>query len=794
MRILFCNKYNFNFSGTETYLFELIELARSKGHATALFSMADRPGRSSPANRHLAPFVDFKTGAQSWLARARLAGHALYSTQARQRLREMIADFQPDVAHVRNIYHHLSPSILWELKACRVPVLYHLNDFKLLCPSYNMVSGGSACERCAGGQFRHVISEGCYRGPRGASWVLAAEAYLHSWLQTYQKCVDLFLAPSEFVRDKLVEHGWDAGKIAVLPHFQKLSPVAPTKDSGPILYFGRLSPEKGVQDLIRAMQALPQAELQIAGDGPQRDELKYLAANLNLQNVKFLGQLDGADLQTVIAGSRFTVLPSHAYETFGKSILESYAAGKAVVASDLGSRRELVQHEKTGLLFRPGDVSALQAALLQLIEHPQKAAQMGAAGLDRARQRHSPDLHFGELIKLYQSLQREPATEMQKLRVAFIGGRGVGSEYSGIETYYEEAGKRLAERGLAVTIYCRSYFTRAARHYAGMRLVRLPTIRTKHLETPVHTLISTLHAAFSECDIVHYHALGPALFSFIPRLFGKRTVVTVQGLDWRRRKWNALAAAVLRLGERAAVGLPNATMVVSRALQNRYRAGGTETIYVPNGTILRERRFPSGVGRWGLTPKQYILFLGRLSPEKNCHLLLQAYLRLQTNVELVLAGGAPGSDAYASGLRAYASNRVHFPGWVNGAERDELLSNAMLLVLPSDIEGLSLVVLEAMGAGVCVLTSDIPENRELVEKTGFTFRRGDIDALTVMLKTLIEHPEMRREAEGRARARVRENYLWDDIAGQIEDVYRQVSGSRGDSGAGGVLKKFRKAA
>jgi glycosyltransferase involved in cell wall biosynthesis len=793
MKILFCNKYNFNFSGTESYLFELMELARSKGHETALFSMADPRGEASPYDRHLSPLVDFKSGKQSLLTRARLAARAIYSIEARRRLRGMISEFRPNVAHVRNIYHHLSPSILWELKARGVPVLYHLNDFKLLCPSYNMVSHGSPCERCTGGKFRHVVTEGCYQGPRGTTWVLAAEAYLHLWLRTYEKCVDLFLAPSQFVKDKLVENGWDAGKISVSPHFQILPDRgAEPEGDAPILYFGRLSPEKGVHDLLRAMQALPHVRLQIAGEGPQRTELERLAAELKLENVEFLGHLQGEALQFRIAMSRFTVLPSRAYETLGKSILESYAHGRAVVASDLGSRRELVQDGRTGLLFPPGDVSELQQAMGYLVSNPRAASQMGAAGRELVRERHSAEAHFRELSALYESLRKKSARDAHSeaptaahargrprhaLRIAFIGGRGVGSQYSGIETYYEEAGGRLVARGHEVTVYCRTYFTPSGPRYGGLRLLRLPTIRTKHLETAVHTFLSTVHAVFCDYDIIHYHALGPALFSFIPRLFGKRTVVTVQGLDGRRRKWGVLAATVLRVGELAAVRLPHATMVVSRTLQSHYRERhGAETVYVPNGTTLRGRGFPSGVDRWGLSPKQYILFLGRLSPEKNCHLLLQAYLQTKAKVDLVLAGGACGSDAYASGLRAYESERIHFTGWVSGVERDQLLSNAMLLVLPSDIEGLSLVLLEAMGAGVCVLASDIAENRELVENAGFTFRGRDVHDLARMIELLSEHPEMRRDAENRARARIRREYLWDDVADQIEGVYRQVSG------------------
>ena len=163
MRILFCNKYNYAFSGTEVYLFEAMELLRSKGHEVALFSMADPRGSPTPYDRHFVPHIDFKKQG-GWLHKAGLAGRAIYSLEARRRIRGMIAEFRPDVAHVRNIYHHLSPSILWELKAQKVPVVYHLNDFKVLCASYNLVLRGEACEACKGGEFWHALKEKCYPG------------------------------------------------------------------------------------------------------------------------------------------------------------------------------------------------------------------------------------------------------------------------------------------------------------------------------------------------------------------------------------------------------------------------------------------------------------------------------------------------------------------------------------------------------------------------------------------------------------------------------------------------------
>lgn len=806
MRILFCNKYNYPFSGTEVYLFELMDLLRSRGHEVALFSMADPRGKATLYDRHFVPHIDFKNG--SALQKAKSALHAIYSPDARRRIRAMIDDFRPDVAHVRNIYHHLSPSILWELKKQGVPVLYHLNDFKLLCPAYNLVSQGESCEACKGGKFWRVLRSKCYPGI-GARSLLMAEAYVHRWLGTYRKCVDLFIAPSMFVRDKFVEHGWDCDRFEVLPHFQSV-PTARGLDDGKasLLYFGRLSQEKGVDDLLRAMKGVPQMQLTVAGDGPQRNELLDLTKELGLNNVEFVGQVRGPDLDALVSRSRFTVLPSHAYETLGKTILESYALGKAVVASDLGSRRELVSHGKTGLLYPTGDVSRLAEAIQSLGSNPRLAEEMGREGRELVRRRYAPQWHYESLMEIYERLTAKnrnfsrgklvPTTDAppwekkcapmwiwnagettvpqkRKLSVAFIGGRGVISKYSGIEAYYEEVGRRLANMGHEVTIYCRNYFTPAIGKHNGMRLTRLPTVRSKHLETVVHTLLSTLHAVTQPCDIVHYHALGPALFSFIPRIFGKKTFVTVQGLDWQRKKWGRFASAVLRLGERASVMLPNGTMVVSLALQQHYREQhGVEAFYVPNGGVIREARRPAAIFHWDLEPGRYILFLGRFSPEKGCHLLVEAYEKLHTEVKLVMAGASSYCDDYSRELRSHSGERIKMLDWVSGETLDELLTNAMIFVLPSDLEGLSLALLDAMGAGLCVLASDVPENIEAVQDAGFTFRRGDADDLADRLRYLIANPAVRQAAGKMAKIRVREHYLWPDIAAEIEKAYFKV--------------------
>jgi glycosyltransferase involved in cell wall biosynthesis len=280
---------------------------------------------------------------------------------------------------------------------------------------------------------------------------------------------------------------------------------------------------------------------------------------------------------------------------------------------------------------------------------------------------------------------------------------------------------------------------------------------------------------FSRYDVVHYHCLGPALFSFLPRLTGKKTMVTVQGLDWQRRKWGRIASQVLRWGEAAAVTLPNATMVVSRTLQKHYRTRyGRSTVYVPNGASLRPRRELKRLEEWGLTSGNYILYLGRFSPEKNCHLLIDAFEEASTGMKLVLAGGSSHSDEYVERLRRRQSERIRLLPWIGGEDLDELLSNAAIFVLPSDLEGLSLALLDAMAAGVSVLTSDIPENLEVVNGVGFTFKRGDRADLTRLLQFLIDNPELRRQMAAKGEQRINEQYLWPEIARSIEKAYYEV--------------------
>ncbi len=309
-----------------------------------------------------------------------------------------------------------------------------------------------------------------------------------------------------------------------------------------------------------------------------------------------------------------------------------------------------------------------------------------------------------------------------------------------------------------------------------MRIIRIPTFRTKHFETLIHTALSTFHAMFRDYDIVHYQALGPSLFAFIPRLFGKRTVVTVQGLDWQRQKWGGFARWFLKKCEKMSIEFPNGAVVVSQFLQNYYRQKYGKLPYrVPNGVNMPKKRAMEEILKYDLLPQQYILYVGRLSPEKNCHLLIEAYKKLDTSAKLVFAGGSSHTDTYVKKLMQNKNDRIRFLGYVSGRPLEELLSNALIFVLPSTIEGISIALLEAMSYGNCVLVSDIPENLELIKGgAGFSFRNGDRDELERMLRYLLGNVGAREEGGKMAEEAVREKYRWSMVVSEMEKVYFDI--------------------
>ncbi len=358
------------------------------------------------------------------------------------------------------------------------------------------------------------------------------------------------------------------------------------------------------------------------------------------------------------------------------------------------------------------------------------------------------------------------------MKIAMIGQKGVPATYGGIERHVEEVGMRLAARGHEVSVYCRFYYTRAKDRYRGIRLLRLPSIKTKHLDTASHCAVSTLDALFRGYDIVHFHALGPSMFSFVPRGVGAKTLVTVHGLDWQREKWGRFASWVLRKCEYPAVYFPTCTVVVSQTLQEYFRSKySKETVVIPNGTNLPTPRALSKLRKMNLEPGNYILFVGRLVPEKGCHFLVEAYERINPALKLVIAGGSSFSSDYVDGIKKHASDKVILLDYVYGEALEELWSNAFLVVQPSTIEGLSISLLEALSFGKCVLVSDIPENMEVVGDCAPSFRTKDVDDLTAKLRSLLESPATVQEYERKGKELILSRFTWDGVTGSLEKLY-----------------------
>lgn len=372
-----------------------------------------------------------------------------------------------------------------------------------------------------------------------------------------------------------------------------------------------------------------------------------------------------------------------------------------------------------------------------------------------------------------------------ELRVAMIGQKGYPPVHGGIERHVAELAVRLARRGIAVDIYSRPHYSDAdgPTPEPGVRVLRRASLPTKHLDAISHTAVCTLDSLGRDHDVVHYHALGPGLLAGVPRWLRRRpTVTTVHGLDWQREKWGAVARSVLRWGERASARLPDRTVVVSQALAEHYaRRHGRETVCIPNGIPEPTRREPQLMEGLGVR-RPYVLFVGRLVPEKGCHVLLDAYARLPEELRaaygLVVAGDAGFTRGYADGLRARAVDGVHFTGYVHGPVLDELYSNATAVCLPSSLEGLSIALLESMSYGNACLVTDIPPNLEAGGDTVRYVPAGDADRLADGLADLLRDPEGRARLAAAARTRALGNYSWETAADATAALYRELCGRR----------------
>lgn len=376
------------------------------------------------------------------------------------------------------------------------------------------------------------------------------------------------------------------------------------------------------------------------------------------------------------------------------------------------------------------------------------------------------------------------AGNSSQLQIAMVGHKRVPSREGGVEVVVEELSARMVRRGHRVTCYNRGghhvsgkeFDRQRLKTYQGIRLKTVPTLDVRGAAAMSASVAAALCCAFSRYDVVHFHAEGPCAALWIPKLLGKRCVATIHGLDWQRAKWGRFASRCMKFGEKVAVKYADEIIVLSRQVQNyfwdTYRR---KTVFIPNGVNPPQIRPAEEIRRkFGLEKGSYILFLGRLVPEKGLVYLIEAFRGLDTDKKLVIAGGASDTDAFAAELRQMAAEdpRIHFTGFVQGTLLEELYSNAYCYCLPSDLEGMPLSLLEAMSYGNCCLVSDIAECAEVVEDKALLFAKSDVRDLREKLQTLCGHPEMVRGYREQARDFILNKYNWDEVVEKTLGLYR----------------------
>lgn len=407
MRVLVCNKFYRPVGGPETIVFDTIRELEALGHTAVPFAMDHPDNRESQYSDYFVSGIDYNSKQSKGIKRLlKEASDIIYSREAREKIEKLIADTKPDIAHLHNIYHQLSPSVLTALKKAGIPTILTLHDPKLICSNYLLLRNGrEVCERCAGKWYHHAVLNRCVKDSRASSLVCAVEGTIHRLLGSYERNTDLFITPSRWLKDKMVEHGrLKAGQVEVLYNYADTKSFTPNYTPGDYgLFLGKVESFKGVLTLLEACKLVPDFEIRFAGRGTLLDEGRRIAADGGLR-VSFLGFQTGDDLNRQISESRFVLLPAEWYENCPMVILEAFSAGKPVIASNMGGIPELIDHGVDGLIFEAGNAEELASCIRQLAADPDLASEMGRRGRAKVEERFSIQAYMQSLLGIYERL------------------------------------------------------------------------------------------------------------------------------------------------------------------------------------------------------------------------------------------------------------------------------------------------------------------------------------------------------------------------------------------------------
>ena len=396
------------YRGAERYLMELYSLLRARGDHVIPFSMKHEKNHPSEYADGFIENIDYDLprSLRTFPRDVKTGLRLIYSPEARRKISTLIDKTSPDIAHLHNIYYQLTPSILPEIKKRGIPILMTLHDHKLICPNHFLFSKGEICEKCMHGGFYHAVARKCIKDSYTASLLDCIEMYIHRFSRVYEKHVDLFVTPSAFLRSKLIDWGMDADRLVHLPYCLHLDDYEPNPESndGYFIYLGALSPEKGVDVLIRAMVLVPETKLLVLGSGDDENRLKRLVVSLGCENIRFTGYLDGKTLKKTVRNAMCIVMPSICYDNSPLAIFEAMAYGKPVIASRVGGIPELVMDDKTGFLFETGNSTDLAEKIREMERRPDTAVEMGKRGRRKVETELDPASHYAALSKMYTAL------------------------------------------------------------------------------------------------------------------------------------------------------------------------------------------------------------------------------------------------------------------------------------------------------------------------------------------------------------------------------------------------------
>jgi len=405
LKIVMAHKFFHPAGGPETVLFQSMRVLNSLGHEVIPFSMKHPRNLKTPYSRYFVSEVNYNNHNGDILKKLKTAVNLIYSVEAQKKMEKLINDTRPQLAHLHNIYHQISPSILRPLKKHGIPVVMTLHDFKLACPSYTFLRNGTPCEICEGKHFYRAVAHRCVKNSFLSSFLCATEMYLHKMLQTYSKGVDVFIVLSQFSKEKMIRYGLPEEKIEVLPNCIDVDQYHPQKMVGDyVLFLGRLSEKNGIFTLVQAMKHIPEVKLKVAGEGEMGPLLKEYVTREGLRNVEFLGFVTGEKLKKPMQECYFTVFPSLCYHNCPMSILEAFSYAKPVIGANLGSVPELAEDNKTGLLFEPGNIEDLASKIDYLYRKPQLIKKLGRNALNRVKENHSRERYYQELLQIYEGL------------------------------------------------------------------------------------------------------------------------------------------------------------------------------------------------------------------------------------------------------------------------------------------------------------------------------------------------------------------------------------------------------